>query len=90
MNVKPDDLAIVIKSPHGVAIGSIVKVMFLSLWGPTYWVCEFQRPVERLDGSIGNMASCDDAWLRPISGIPDTEDADTEQPIVREIGEVPA
>lgn len=94
MNVKPGDLAIIIKSDFGNE-GSIVEVlrphMRVSSIGPM-WVVQVMRdtPCVNMDTGLalvikaGAIAACDDAWLRPVSGLPDADENETYIPKEKE------
>lgn len=91
MNCKPGDLAIVIKSIVPENIGKIVKVVRFSKNDPRFgpmWIleCESVRNVVGLR-SLGKLPRRTDLplhgpddWLRPVSGLPMTDDIDTEIP----------
>jgi hypothetical protein len=92
MNVKQGDLAIQIKSAAGNS-GRIVRVLqFLGAF-PFYdgrhwhrdeadcWLVEYERPIFTANGHKALICPTPDAWLRPISGIPEEESTDTNQPI---------
>lgn len=80
MNVKPGDLGIVIK---GDSAGRICVVV--SLWGysegESYWRVEHRDPVPTRSGAMMKAPLCPDSWLRPVSGLPDTEHTDEREPI---------
>lgn len=80
MNVKPGDLAIVIK---GAIAGSICVVT--SFWGDfegePYWRVEYGQPVLTLAGTMTKTPLCRNSWLRPVSGLPDTEHTDEKEPV---------
>lgn len=94
MNVKQGDLAIIVKSMAGNE-GKVCKVLkFSGIRGygdhggmadfvEQSWLCEFPRPIKFAHkGWIPSaVANVPDAWLRPISGIPDEESTDTNHPI---------
>lgn len=87
MNVKPGDLAIVVK---GRMIGKVCKVLqkFYGgehdgiLWstGNESWICEFPRKYPLIGGE-SKFISMFDAHLRPVSGLPDAEQIDQQEPI---------
>lgn len=92
MNVKPGDLAIQIKSVAGNegAICEIIGPMGItpifngSIWNKDsgfYWFVKWIRPQKTNLGSIYSSGPCPDAWLRPVSGLPDTEHTDEREPI---------
>lgn len=81
MNCKPGDLAIVISAAPAYqdVIGRIVRVVE---WDGllSAWVIQFVGSIpESCAWHRGSAAL--DAALRPVSGLPDTEETDTEQPI---------
>lgn len=95
MNVKQGDLAIVIKSLNGKAVGSIVRVAsFFNHCpqnGPEWNVEVARKSTVKCRGTgrlivlqPGGTAQCPDAWLRPISGLPDADEVDTSEPTVTE------
>jgi len=88
MNVKPGDLAIQIKSTRGME-GRICKVIRyigfcmydnLSCDYDT-WECEIQSPQFNIFGVRFDAVPISDSWLRPISGIPDTDKVEDEKPV---------
>ena len=82
MNVKPGDLAIMIKAALPENIGSIVVVIrpgIMREYGPE-WICEStntSRGVSDFGHSLviqkGDEFDCPDSWLRPVSGLPDQQ-----------------
>ena len=84
MNVKKGDLAIIIASKSlPEVIGRIVEVEEFLGDGENRWGCHCQTPVmidhPHLPGRVAtNKLSCRDADLRPVSGLPDEDDVDTE------------
>jgi hypothetical protein len=94
MNVKQGDMAIVIYSLAGNE-GLIVEVIrFLGdapeygghLWkrgvtGPWWLVESHGSPIKDTSGGLWQAAPLLDANLRKISGLPDTEDTETKEPI---------
>jgi hypothetical protein len=87
MNVKQGDMAIIINSVTGLYIGMVVEVVELAgiheSIGP-YWKIRCPRdvyqgnkdaPKKRLI-KAGELAQNRDAWLRPVSGLPDDSTAD--------------
>ncbi|RQV56110.1 hypothetical protein [Burkholderia cenocepacia] len=92
MNVKPGDLAIVIRvdgEENRDAIGLIVEVMcaaHASDWTDAdqpEWQCRARAPFRARDmrsGAIVLSSEFDvkDSWLRPISGVPVTDDVEDE------------
>ena len=82
MNCKQGDLAIIVKAFISRNIGSIVEVTRPSIHGPSEhgfeWETRSARPMVVVAGDfedlvLCNIADCPDAWLRPISGIPEEE-----------------
>lgn len=89
MNCKPGDLAILIHASLEENIGKIVKVLSsargnadgMPWWHISCESMEFGTGVVdgmRLPINRFNSLECPDAWLRPISGIPMTEDVTDE------------
>ncbi|WP_217589774.1 hypothetical protein [Burkholderia sp. GbtcB21] len=91
MNCKPGDLAIVIASGFPSNIGRIVEVLrpcpSCELIDPLVpeWECRMLSPMEgalwfEADGidPIQDEIDIEDRQLRPVSGLPITEDIDTE------------
>ncbi len=88
MNVKPGDLAIIIKSIAGNE-GKIVKVLYGMGINPEYagytwcfgsgycWMCELSSPGKDIHGNLFSQFPIPDSRLRPISGLPMEEE--TEQ-----------
>jgi hypothetical protein len=89
MNVKAGDLAIVIRAHQVIeAIGMICEVR--SFYGPfsfdsfgvqPAWIIKLPRKVRAVSGNMAEIVLCPDCCLRPVSGLPDTEDTDTKEPI---------
>lgn len=81
MNCKPGDLAIVIQAlpEHQDVIGRIVNVL---AWDSAEadWEIGFSGALPASCEPYAHIFCADDS-LRPVSGLPDTEDTDTEQPI---------
>jgi len=101
MNVKQGDLAILIKSTRPENVGKICEVLeFAGHWenlGPS-WVVEFTSPITRgtvthldtgleieIDLNQTKVLAADD-WLRPISGLDDSDDTNEtlNKPITEE------
>lgn len=89
MNVKPGDLAIVCGPTRYT--GHIVEVINIWDGGPidgvnmlitegNIWVCRMMRAID-YRGSIMFYGPFPDAWLRPVSGLPDAEHTDEREPI---------
>jgi hypothetical protein len=81
VNCKPGDLAYVVKRPFGGPVGVVVEVESFEEIHPVYgflWVCRSKTPLP----TIGLGFRCDvivaDDWLRPITGLPITEDIKDE------------
>jgi hypothetical protein len=96
MNVKQGDLAICIKCRCIENVGSIVLVAEAVPSKPLddgpMWLVETPRATYGIDLSTGisypvpagAKVRMPDAWLRPVSGLPDTDEVDTSQPIAKE------
>lgn len=92
MNCKPGDLAYIVRVDDGgnrYAIGLIVEVMravsFDCRADPDdpEWQCRSQTPVRARDMHTGLIVltsefDVKDSWLRPISGVPVTDDVTDE------------
>jgi hypothetical protein len=87
MNVKQGDLAIIIKSLAGNE-GRIVSVVeflgtdqgfcgFPAVPSPLWMVDSF-LPIRNVGGWLAPSGVVPDAWLRPVSGLPEVEIADAE------------
>lgn len=93
MNVKPGDLAIVVKS----TCGNEGKIVFVEsyigrhkFWNghrENVWLCRFSGPrrhrLSDLEMDVVLITDSEpsripDAWLRPVSGLPDTSDVDDQ------------
>jgi len=82
MNCKPGDLAIIVRSEKDQLCGKVVKV--IKGWGDWkpygyLWTVEFAHPIatrrpSQSDLIIQSNADFPDAWLRPVSGLPLTDD----------------
>lgn len=85
MNVKPGDLAIVVADPVlGMPdLGKIVEVLDarLSSTGLAMWWCYSETGFTSATGLHTQHCKVFDAHLRPVSGLPDTEDTTTDTPI---------
>jgi hypothetical protein len=79
MNVKLGDLAIVTR---GNSVGKICTVNFAMgiILGEFHWSVEFKDAVPTM-GEPSKTPFCPDSWLRPVSGLPDTEQTDQQEPI---------
>ncbi|MBR8147051.1 hypothetical protein [Burkholderia vietnamiensis] len=88
MNCKPGDLAIIVKAMCPENVGRIVVVLPQSEMGVfgLEWNTQGRGPVmkqSRLTGlivgsEIANDGWVPDAWLRPVSGLPITDDVEDE------------
>lgn len=92
MNVKAGDLAIVTGGfPRYIGIIVTVDRFIGEVVGmANCWQITAPQPVERISlrtGRVthGRRAMIPDAWLRPVSGLPDTDTTLTEQPILKEV-----
>lgn len=91
MNVKLNDLAIMIKSDHHPEhIGLIVEVVKFLGGEDKRWGCVANKPVKMRDEFTGQLGgtfkvSIPDAHLMPVSGLDDDEDTSTDQPINKEL-----
>ena len=85
MNVKPGMLAILTKSGSG-NVGKVVEVISPLGIAPFYkgyywnnndgfcWLVRFPRRAKALLGGESYLeCPCPDAWLRPVSGLPDEQ-----------------
>lgn len=79
MNVKPDDLAIVLRDPFPENIGRVVSVRGPAIFvtDAPAWHCEVKGAPVRIieierpwESYFGNEAEIYDADLMPISGVP--------------------
>ncbi|WP_205168904.1 hypothetical protein [Burkholderia sp. LMG 13014] len=88
MNCKPRDLAYVVRSDFDENLGAVVEVIgngFMDR-GDWTWECESKRVIRCYDCRNRSSAlvppgtpfTVPDAWLRPISGVPMTEDVSDE------------
>lgn len=88
MNCKPGDLAVVTGLPGEYAVnnGHIVEVLFLERWGVWNAKCvSAMKGKNRASDSFeevkpGEIFLCMDEYLRPIGGVPVTDDVDIEVP----------
>ncbi|WP_175785534.1 hypothetical protein [Burkholderia ambifaria] len=92
MNCKPGDLAIVVRVDHEGdrdVIGLIVEVItatpFFEWTDPNQpeWVCRTRTAIRMLEVStqeivLSSEFDVKDSWLRPISGMPVTDDVEDE------------
>lgn len=98
LNCKPGQLAIIIKSEfHPQDIGKIVEVVSVSDGyedspGVFFWQCLSERPLSckvYIDGEYykdgyANELDIADECLRPVSGLDEEDNTQTEEDIVRE------
>ena len=82
MRCKPGDLAIVISAADAFNdwVGRVVKVVRLSTRYKNAWIVDWGGRVPR-SALAYKLQSVYDIGLLPISGIPDTEDTTTDEPI---------
>ncbi|MGG5541935.1 hypothetical protein P4G95_09040 [Burkholderia vietnamiensis] len=92
MNCKPGDLAIIVASIFPEEIGVIVEVMRIGVPGVDFhpdanapaWIVKSDRPLPRYFHetkkfySWSNEKPIADARLRPVSGLPITDDVEDE------------
>lgn len=90
VNCKPGDMAIVIKAICPENVGTIVEVI-----GPGMlphgkngfeWQTYTPRPSPAFAPELGMVtlkthSDCPDAWLRPVSDLPDYESINFKQPV---------
>ena len=80
MKCNQGDLAVVLKSLDGAAVGKIVQVVKMmgthSQYGPV-WRCRSKDILVTEFGGIGNEADIPDDWLEPIK--PPANDEATER-----------
>ncbi|BEH18874.1 hypothetical protein [Burkholderia pseudomallei] len=81
MNCKPGDLAYVTGSGIPEQNGMVVKVEEAGANGPSWWVVSFRGAVQTRTGRVAfGRAQVLDANLRPISGVPVSDDVYNEVP----------
>lgn len=86
MNCKPGDMAIVVQSDFPEDIGMIIEVLSESHidWEGCYqWLTKWPSPsptcsVETGEIVLRSETFVPDEWLRPVSGIPITDDVTDE------------
>lgn len=79
MNVKKGDLAYVVGSCIEEQNGMVVQVECMGINGPGWWEVTFNGIVVTRAGKIANgIAQIHDDYLRPISGVPVTDDVGDE------------
>jgi len=86
LNCKPGDLAIVVRSDVNGDIGTIVEVLhrsFVDDDGDHQWLTKWPRPTRAFGHHSGREmlvveTFIPDAWLRPVSGLPITDDIKDE------------
>ncbi|MBU9203103.1 hypothetical protein KTD31_17240 [Burkholderia multivorans] len=86
MNCKPGDLAIIVQDVCPQNVGIIVEIE--SAYGEYLdfgfcWNVRASRPIAMMDASVGwiyqgSWGWHPDAWLRPVSGLPITDDITDE------------
>lgn len=88
MNVKQGDLAIAIHAGNPGNIGRIFEVIrfvgqreFNGISGPAWLVRAVGIKATTACGGQTSEALAFDAWLRPISGIPDQEETTKQEPV---------
>ncbi|TCK39667.1 hypothetical protein B0G84_5007 [Paraburkholderia sp. BL8N3] len=82
MNVKPGDLAYIVRSDVPENVGAVVEVVSFdefhaSMCGVPVWKVRTGRPLRNGWGEASTEGSCCDEQLRPISGVP----VDDETPL---------
>lgn len=88
MNVKQGDLAIMIRSKmYPEHVGLIVTVDKFIGGVDALWGCSTSKPIRLRDMFTGIWGqgfrlAIPDANLKPVSGLPDTDDVDESTPIV--------
>ncbi|KVO11741.1 hypothetical protein [Burkholderia ubonensis] len=77
MNCKPGDIAFIISSRVSENIGRVVEVIE---WDACceMWVIHCREPIRLYSGGMSTEAFCEDSRLRPISGVPVTDDVKDE------------
>lgn len=82
MNCKPGDLAIVIKASVPQNIGKIVRVLCAKESGVSWFIDCDAEYVTRAGRVVRRDPMRDlfapDAWLKPVSGLPITDDVTNE------------
>lgn len=79
MRCKPGDLAYTVGSPLHEQNGMVVQVECVSPRGAPWWVVSFRGAVETREGRTAHgRAQVRDENLRPISGVPVTDDLTCE------------
>ncbi|MBR8344680.1 hypothetical protein [Burkholderia ambifaria] len=77
MNCKPGDLAYVIASTIPENIGRVVEIVKWSEY-MRMWECRSRDPMRLKSGEFLTEHFCEDSRLRPISGVPLTDDVSGE------------
>ena len=81
MNCKPQDLAYVVGSCIEEQNGMVVRVERMGVNGFGWWEVTFSGSVVTRAGKIANgIAQIHDDYLRPINGVPVTDDVHDEVP----------
>ena len=84
MNCKPGDLAVIVRSADGQAVGRIVECLRIegahSELGPMWRVKTSGKGVVTIHGTLAVFFHMPDSWLRPI------RDNDGEDEILRIVG----
>ncbi|MCA8045498.1 hypothetical protein [Burkholderia arboris] len=79
MNCKPGDFAYTVGAPLPEQNGLIVKVESVGSNGIPWWEVSFRGAVKTGCGGIAfGRAQVPDRYLRPISGVPVTDDVEDE------------
>lgn len=83
MNVKPGDLAYVVCGDQSGAVVTVEKTAEPFPDGSSAWVATSREPLETVKRksrarSMSSRFRVRDSWLRPISGIPVTDDVTDE------------
>lgn len=70
MNCKPGDLAVIVRSTDGQAVGRFVECLQMdgnhSEFGPIWRVRTEGRGIVTIHGTLAIVLHMPDAWLRPI------------------------
>lgn len=82
MNVKPADLAYIVRSRNAENLGATVEV--IEFHGVdeegVIWTCNAARPLLMTNGRrMADRIQIPDARLRPISGVPMTDEVNEEE-----------
>ena len=87
MNVKPGDLARIVKSIDGINVGKVVDVVSYSgehsrlgvIWRVR--IAKGQKPLVTEYGGVGITCDCADDWLRRIDPEPEVSGENTDNRI---------